>query len=136
MLKIATVMLCAGYFVCVLAVVPWAGPRMAPWVLSALSVALVWSYLVLARGRATAPLAVVIVVTLVFPIGALVMIAWPLYASRTDMITSLWTAFAERGPVGCTELLAPTATAALCAALVRRWRRSTAVNPDAAAPRV
>jgi hypothetical protein len=44
MLKIAAFALCLAYFACVLAGVPLAGPRIAPWFLSALSALFVWCY--------------------------------------------------------------------------------------------
>jgi hypothetical protein len=134
MFKIAAFALCLVYFACVLAAVPLAGPRIAPWLLSALSAAFVWCYLVLARGRAGVALAVVIVVTFVFPIGALVMIASPLYSSPAALAASLWAAFEERGPLGGVELLAPAAVAALCAGIVGRLRSKIAVTPHVPLP--
>jgi hypothetical protein len=129
-LKIAGFALCLVYFACVLAGVPLAAPRVAPWFLSALSAAFVWGYLV-ARGRASVAVAVVIVVTLVFPIGALIAIGWPVYASWSALAASFWGAAKERGPLGGVEFLAPTFAAALCAGIVSRLRSNSAVKPDA-----
>jgi phosphotransferase system glucose/maltose/N-acetylglucosamine-specific IIC component len=135
MVKVAAFALCLVYFAFVLAGVPLAGPRIAPWFLAVLSAAFVWCYLVLTRGRISVALAVVIVVTLVLPLGALIVIAWPVYQSWAGMGASFWAAFEERGPFGGVEFLAPTIAAALCASVVRRWRSNIAVNPDAPSAR-
>jgi hypothetical protein len=122
MLKIAAFALCLVYFACVLVGVPLAGPRIAPWFLSALSAAFVWCYLVFARGHASVAVAVVIVVTLVLPLGALIAIGWPVYRSWGALAASFWAAAEERGPFGGVEFLAPTIAAALCAGIVGRLR--------------
>lgn len=123
MIKLAAFALCIVYFVCVVASVPLVGPANNPWFLSGLSVAFVWCYLGLARGRGSVALAVVIVVTLVLPIGALVAIGWPVYRSWTALAESFWRAFQERGPLGGVEFLAPPVAAAICAGIVG-WFRS------------
>ena len=90
MLRIAAFALCLVYFACVLAGVPLAGPRIVPRFLSALSALFVWCYLVFVRGRASVALAVVIVVTLVLPLGALIAIGWPVYRSPSALAASFW----------------------------------------------
>jgi hypothetical protein len=136
MLRIAAFVLCLVYFACVLAGVPLAGPRIAPWFLSALSALFVWCYLVFVRGRASVALAVVIVVTLVFPLGALIVIGWPVYRSWSALAASFWAAAEERGPFGGVEFLAPTIAAALCAGIVGRLRPNIAVTPTPSARRL
>ena len=108
---------------------------MAPWFLAGLSVAFVWCYLVLARGHISVALAVVIVVTVVLPLGALIVIGWPVYQSWSALVASFWVAFEDRGPFGTVEFLAPTIAAALGAGVVRRWRSNIAVDPDAPSAR-
>jgi len=134
MLKIAAFALCFVYFGCVLAGVPLAGPRLAPWFLSVLSAVFMWCFLA-ARGRASIALAVVIVFTLVFPIGALIAIGWPLYSSWSALASSFWDAAIERGAFGGVEFLAPTIAAALVAGIVRRLHSNLAVNLDARSAR-
>jgi hypothetical protein len=129
MRKIAAFALCLVYFACVLAGVPLAGPQIAPWFLSALSVAFVWCYIV-ARGRASIAVAVVIVVTLVFPIAALIAIGWPVYESWSALTASFWAAAKERGLIGGVEFLAPALAAMLCAGIVSRLRSKSAANQD------
>ena len=135
MLKFVALALCLIYFALVLTGVPLAGPRAAPWFLAILSAAFVWCYLVLAHGRISVALAVVIVVTFVLPLGALIVIGWPVYQSWAMLAASFWAAFEDRGPFGGVEFLAPMIAAALCAGVVRRWRSNTAVNPDAPSAR-
>lgn len=122
MLKIAAFALCLVYFACVLVGVSLAGARIAPWFLSALSAAFVWCYLVFARRHASVAVAVVIVFTLVLPLGALIAIGWPLYRSWSALAASFWAAAEERGLLGGVEFLAPTIAAALCAGIVGRFR--------------
>jgi hypothetical protein len=135
MLKLAAFALCIVYFACVVVGVSSLGPTTAPWFLSGLSAAFVWCYLSFARGRVSVALAVVIVVTLVLPIGALIAIGWPVYRSWTALAASFWGAFQERGPLGGVELLAPAVAATLCAGIVAWLRSNIAVNPDAPSAR-
>ena len=120
MLKIAALALCLVYFACVLMGVPFVGPRISPWFLSALSAAFVWCYLIFVRGRAGVAVAVVILVTLIFPVGALIFIGWPVYRSWSALAESFWAAAQIRGAFGGVEFLAPTVAAALCVGVVRR----------------
>jgi hypothetical protein len=132
MLTIAAFAFCLVYFACVLIGVPLVGPRMAPWFLSLLSAAFVCSYLVLARGRTAIALAVVIVVTIVFPLGALIAIGWPVYRTWEALLASFWAAFIERGPLGGVEFLAPTIAAMLCAGIVGRLRSNIVADAPSA----
>lgn len=129
MLKIAALALCLVYFACVIAGVPLVGPRISPWFLSALSAAFVWCYLVLVRGHVGVAVAVVILVTIVFPVVALIFIGWPVYRSWTALAGSFWAAAQIRGPFGGVEFLAPTIAAALCAGIVRRKSNAPTLSP-------
>jgi hypothetical protein len=120
MSKIAALALCLVYFACVLTGVPFVGPRVSPWFLSVLSAGFVWCYLMFVRGHAGVAVAVVILFTLVFPVGALVFIGWPVYRSWSALAESFWAAAQIRGPMGGVEFLAPTIAAALCAGIVGR----------------
>ena len=122
MSAIAAVVLCVVYFSCVLAGASVVGPAIAPWFLACLSIAVVWCFVAYARGHAGVALAVVVVVTVVLPIGALLALAWPIYESWSRSIASIWTAFQERGVLGGVELLVPPVAAALCAGVLTRVR--------------
>lgn len=119
MSKIAALALCLVYFACVVMGVPFVGPRISPWFLSVLSAAFVWCYLMFVGGHAGVAVAVVILFTLVFPVGALILIGWPVYRSWGALAESFWAAAQIRGHGGV-EFLAPTIAAALCAAIVSR----------------
>ena len=122
MRTIIAVVVCLIYFLGVLAGVPLIESTIVPWFLAAWSVAFVWCYLSLVRGRAVVALAVVVVVTLAFPIVSLFAIGWPIYRSWPALTDSLWSAFQERGTFGGVELLLPLIAAACCVALMRQLR--------------
>jgi hypothetical protein len=116
---VVTVAICVLYFAGVLAGVPMVGPRNSWAFIAVWSAAFVWCHLVLLRGRAVAAVSIVIVVTLVLPIAALVVVAWP-------TLNFLWPAFVDRGALGMSEFFAPLILALLCVQLARRLHSDVA----------
>ena len=69
--------ICSLYVVGVLASVPMVGAGDAWAVIAAWSAAFVWCFLALLHGRPLTAVSIVMVVTLVLPIGAVISVAWP-----------------------------------------------------------
>ena len=105
--------ICVLYFAGVLVGAPLFGPAMTPWFLAAWSTVFVWAYLTFARGRRATALSIVMTVTILVPILVLIALVWPLYRSPSAIITSLWSEFRERGPLGALELFVPLGAAAI-----------------------
>ena len=104
---------CSLYVAGVLASVPMVGAGDAWTVIAAWSAAFVWCFLALLHGRPLTAVSIVMVVTLVLPIGAVISVAWP-------NLGLLWPAFQDRGAVGGLQFFAPLMVALLCALLARR----------------
>jgi hypothetical protein len=120
MQQVLAVALCILYFAGVIAGVPMVEPYNSWLFLAAWSAVFVWCYLSLLRGRPFIAVSIVIVVTIVFPIVALIAIAWPIYRAWPPLFASLWPALQDRA-LGGLELLAPLVAALICVPLARRF---------------
>jgi hypothetical protein len=125
-------------YVVVMAIgVPEFGPVYSPWFLAALSALFVWCYVAVAGGRTVVSFATVFLVTLVFPLGFLVVIGWPVYNSWSVLVSSFVSAFYEHGQLWGLELLLPLVAALATAVSINRRRSNIAVKqsaPQAARP--
>ena len=114
----AAPLICLLYFAGVLVGAPLAGSALTPWFLAVWSAVFVCGYLRFTRGHPMTALIVVMIVTVFVPVFALVALVWPLYASPSAILASLWTEFRERGPSGAFALLVPLIAAGILAYLV------------------
>ena len=120
MQRALTVAICVLYFAGVIVGVPMVGPYFSWLFLATWSAVFVWCYLSLLVGRPLTAVLIVIVVTIVFPIVALLAIAWPTYRSWSSLFASVWPALQDRA-LGGLELIAPLVAALVCVPFARRF---------------
>jgi len=113
MYLVAAIALCALYFAGVLVGAPLIGPDFSWAFLAAWSVAFVWFYRVFLHGRAFAAVSIVIVVTIVLPLVALIVVAWP-------ALDFVWPALQDRGVPGGLAFFAPLIAALIGIFVARR----------------
>jgi hypothetical protein len=116
--------LCVAYVVGVFAGTALAGPEWTPWFLGAWSIAFTGAFVVFARGQAGVALAIVLLLTVLLPLGALFIVGWPARESVPGLIVSIWAAFEERGWHRAVEFLGPVVASAIAALVVRRPKPS------------
>ena len=127
---LATIALCLLYVAAVVSLGSAFGPAASPWLIALLSLLFLLAYRWFVRGSLTVPLAVVFVVTLVFPIAVLLAIGMPVYHSWSSTAASLYASLRDHGQFWGLELFAPLLAAA-AGAFVLRWRSNIAVKRDA-----
>jgi hypothetical protein len=120
---IVAIPLVVAYVVAVFVGAPAVGPGAFEWLLMLLSALFVWAYLVPARGGPLVPLALVAVLTLLFPLAVLTWVGLPTHRTWWAALTAVFLSFRDHGSLWGLEIVFPIAGAAAMAFVTKRMKQ-------------
>ena len=118
--------ICLTYVLAALAITRVIGTSPYHWFLAALSAVFMWAYFRFARRGPAIPLVVVFTITILFPVGILLLIGLPVYGTLSATIGMILESYRKYGQLWGLEMFVPFLIA-LVVMLVHR-RSNIAVN--------